>query len=541
MTHNEINRFGSANWADLSQLKRAGLLGRKGAYICHDVTGKHKLRLPGDGSIAYFGGAGCGKSSGFYIPNLLGDYFEGNSLQCDLRGELNAVSGLAASLQGYEHRAINPMGFAWAPQDRCNPFDHLCLDNPGLISDNRKTLMNVQTVGKDESGKSRWWEATALNDACMLNLAVLEANGHTSPKLFYEQLMRIEGDLDGWCNDLERMERSRFSDLQSWAGQIMQRQKEGRESFNAPMSELYTSFAFMQDPLIANTLDGNDFSMGDLSDPEKKIRIDMMIPMEYIGVWKPALRLLIGSAIIQKLRTNDASNRVGFFIDECGQLGNFPSIPELYTFGRGAGCFAACAWQSYSQAVKNFGEKGAEMILGSAQCRIFKAVRDMESARLVSEMCGSQTLQYDEPMEQAEARQFKRAAARRLIAGESFIDLSYEMHHFSQKAQHQTKQQRQLITPAEVLNLPGDQLIAFISGMDIDPILGSSKPYFHHRDYAGLFLNNPYHDQERVIVKARFGQKSRRVVSEAVPAKYAHLPQYRSGQWRYVEGFFPAA
>ena len=53
-------------------------------------------------------------------------------------------------------------------------------------------------------------------------------------------------------------------------------------------------------------------------------------------------------------------------------------------------------------------------------------------------------------------------------------------------------------------------------------------------------MPNPQHPpMDRVRVQGRFGSKWLPVITERVPERFAHLPQYRSGQWSFVKGYRP--
>ena len=96
------------------------------------------------------------------------------------------------------------------------------------------------------------------------------------------------------------------------------------------------------------------------------------------------------------------------------------------------------------------------------------------------------------------------------------------------------------MTPDEVLAMPEDRQILFISGKNLKPVLAHKYPYFTRRQMAGLYLANPYHPPtDSVPVAARFGKRRAAVVTEAVPDELAGFPQYRSGTWSYVTGYRP--
>ena len=89
--------------------------------------------------------------------------------------------------------------------------------------------------------------------------------------------------------------------------------------------------------------------------------------------------------------------------------------------------------------------------------------------------------------------------------------------------------------PEEVMNLGSDRAVFLHEDVKY-PILLDRKPYWTQRHLAGLYLPNSYHPPlDRVTVQTRWGQRTRRVITEQVPERFAHLPQYRDGVWSRVE------
>ena len=71
-------------------------------------------------------------------------------------------------------------------------------------------------------------------------------------------------------------------------------------------------------------------------------------------------------------------------------------------------------------------------------------------------------------------------------------------------------------------------------------MFANKYPYWTRIEMAGAYGPNPYHPPaDRVQVKTRFGMKWAKVITERVPGQYAHLPQYASGYWQYIEGYRP--
>jgi type IV secretion system protein VirD4 len=529
-------RFGSAGAATTQELKRAGIIGGRNISFGHDATRRHELRVPTDGSVALFGGAGSGKSASAFANALIGGHLPGNFVCFSPRGELDAVSMLSLSLQGYELYFINHTGMLGLPQHQCNPLDHLTINSPSLIPDTQK--MALDFCPTPAGMRTSWSFDDARRWVTDLSLYDAERSGCASLPGIYELLITMLGDLDAWCRHLDAMLESRFPTVRSFANEIMGLQREGRESFTAPMGVLQSAFAFMRDPRLQWTFSGSDFSFQWLTDPKRKIGVFIDWPIEYIETQAPAIRQAIGSAIQAKMRS-PGSAPVSILIDEAGQLKTFPSVRELYTYGRGAGLKSnMVAWQEISQIRAAFGPQ-ADEIIGSAQFRVFKGVRTLESANMVSRMAGTMTLPYDAAMEQSNAKRLKQQAAQRMLTGGSFFEAAADLRHYKEAEVHQTKQAREILKPDEVLNLPPTAMVAFASGLVEGPIMGHWINHFERPDFAGKYLNNPYYDAEFVSIKGRFGTKRARVIEERVPDALAHLPQYRGGTWRFVEGYRP--
>ncbi len=529
------NRFGSAEAMPLTELKRAGLLDGQGISFGFDETMRYELRVPGDGSVALFGGTGSGKSASAFSNPLIGGHMPGNFICFSPRGEIEKVAMLSLSLQGYEIYFVNHTGMLGLPQHRLNPWDHLQVDSPSLIPDVQKTALDLCPTPANI--KSSWSFDDARRWAGDFTLYDAERTGCASLPGLFELVCAIQGDLDVWCSHLDRMLNSRFITVRNFAGEIMALQQEGEDSFTAPLSVLKNALLFMRDERLQWTFSGNDFSLPWLTDKSRKIAVFVNCPIDYIEIQAPAIRQVIGAAIQHKLRSPGGSP-VSVLIDEGGQLRNFPSVRDLFTFGRGAGLASnMVAWQEISQIRDAFGGQ-ADEILGSAQFRVFKGVRTMSSAQMVSAMAGTMTLDYDAEKEQSNARRLKQQAAHKMLTGGGMFEAMADVRHYAQSQTHQTKQPREILKPDEVLNLPPTMMVAFASGLTQGAILGHWINHYERPDFAGLYLNNPYHSED-VSIKTRWGSKRARVIEESVPDKLAHLPQYQGGTWRYVEGYKP--
>ncbi|MEQ6334836.1 type IV secretory system conjugative DNA transfer family protein [Sphingobium sp. MK2] len=113
------------------------------------------------------------------------------------------------------------------------------------------------------------------------------------------------------------------------------------------------------------------------------------------------------------------------------------------------------------------------------------------------------------------------------------------MHH-REAATSRTKMQRALMTPDEILGMADDQMINFISGLDVPPILANKYPYYMTRSLNGLWQPNPLHPPlDRVKLPGMFGGSWHRVITADVTPELAHFPQYADGRIRYVDSHRP--
>ena len=538
MSFYQDNRFGSSKPATLAHWKSAGLLSGQGIGLTHDETKRHEARSPNDGGTAMFAGAGTGKSSSRYIPAILGNQFGNGVIFCP-RGEVSETTMLACSLDGYECYYMNPAGMLDLPNHTTNIFDNQTVDNPAIIANSQKRSADLCPIPPG-GGKANWPAEDAQDWLTQMQLLDASINGVVSPKGVNDIFCSIQGNLDEWEMYLRRGLDCPYPSVRRWGPQMMQLQEEGREGFTAPMGTLHTKLKFMQDERALNSISGNDFSLSWLFDPARKVRLFVVTPIEYMDVWGPMVRNIFGRVIQEKLQ-NPSHQQVHILIDECGQLGNFPSVVELYTFGRGAGLIPYCSWQEVAQIYAAFGVELAQAIIGSARYRLFSGIATLQTAELVSQMGGDMTLDYDDTLQQSGAKRQRQELMLSAMKGNiGMMEAAAGMRHLKVAETHQTKQPRRAITPDEVMNLPPGAAITFATGMLPGYSLGYWLKYFERPEFAGRYLPNSYHDPNNVLIPRRFGGPKRvPMVTERVPASLAHLPQYADGYWKYIQGYRP--
>jgi type IV secretion system protein VirD4 len=231
--------------------------------------------------------------------------------------------------------------------------------------------------------------------------------------------------------------------------------------------------------------------------------------------------------MIQGLRT-PGGKRVRIVLDEAGQLGCFEMMLRICTIGRAYDLILSMYYQSVGQVIENFGHQGLQTILASCQVRQFFGVRVHETAQMISDMLGIATLHFQDVRTEQQAAQDKAEVIRKIMSGEDFTEAAMRLEYLKHSGDACA---RPLMTPSEIMEMPVNEQLLFISGVDCPPILGGRIPYFKQKKLLGHFLPNPYHRPYNQVVLPRWhGRPIKRALHiENVPQELCHFPQYQRG------------
>jgi len=331
-----------------------------------------------------------------------------------------------------------------------------------------------------------------------------------------------------------------FPSVRRTGGELRTKEKEAPKEFYGIYSTLTQSVSFLGDPRILSSLKNPDFSLGDLCrDDEHPRTVFLNAPAEYAQILAPLNRVMFSVVMLYKSR-KPQSRRVTLICDEAGQLGRFEALMSAITYGRGAGLRTIAVFQDIGQIVRNYDEASLQGFIGSCQLRVFFGVRDYKTAKLISDMLGSQTLSYDNESQQEENRRKQWDAFQRFMNGEDPFASGYDFSHFGNASNNRSKMQRPLMTPDEIMSMPEDRAIAFISGLNIPPVYINKYPYYERKDLRGLWLPNPMHPPIDCVTLPDFwGARIASVITDDVPPHLVSFPQYQSRAVSYVEGFRP--
>ena len=532
MSDNEYYRHGSARWSTEEEIAHAGLLTPDGLHIGY--SGNRRLALKSDSPGLIFGGAGSGKARDWGIEAIIRHALARRPLWVlDPRGELLATTILAfAKVRSFVY-SFNPYRLHGLANHGLNPLDILQANDPRLHAD--CAFISASLIPLSGSANGQYFELRARQWIDALLKSRVERDGHTSFPVLARQLAMIESDPVAWDAELSAMEPSIHPDVRVAAGEIWQKQQNAPREFGAILGTIKAHLHFLNDPTVMANLDGADLSLRDLTDTQQTTSFFALVPMEYIGILSPLLRVLFTVSRLYKGRAPQAP-RLTMIVDEAGQMGRFESLLQAFTFGRGEGVRTIALFQDVGQIIRNFDPATLQSFIGSAQLRTFFGVRDFQTAQLISNMLGNATLEYDDERQQENAERYQRDALRRFVMGGD-EGAAFDYAHYRRAAQMRSKMQRPLMTPDEILAMEEDRQITFVSGLNLHPLFSCKRHYDDQKELNGLWLPNPFHPpHDKVRLRHRLGSRWQDVITAPVPPQLAHLPQYADGVIRYLGG-----
>lgn len=527
---NEEFRFGSAGFADSSDLRREGFYQHKPNSLMLGFHDGRPIYWSGAGGLLLIAGARSGKLRDVLAYNICCGMYSQSMLILDMKGELAAISQ-DQTKSGKHCYYWNPAGLHGLPQHRINPVDYIRSDSKTLVSDTKVFCQNI--LPKSGSPNASYFEERAQSFLEAIILTLVTIDGVLTLPRLYEVVNLIPGGGDEWLNFAFEMQEAGYPITKSVEEEIATSRGSKSNGFQGILGEMMSAIAPLSDPTLMQSVSPPyDCSMADLCD-DQPAHFYMMPPAEFVESWSPVIKALFVAGMIYKSRKPQATPQT-WILDECAQLGAFPLVTRMFTYGAGIGIRPWAVFQSREQ-MKAIGPDAHNIIPASAAVQSYFGVRDPETAKHLSSMLGQQTLTYDEKLLQSRAKHAREQAVQALLNGDDPVQTGLTMAHQSQASELRSKQQRSLRTNDEILNTSAHDQYIFADGLS-SPILGQKWPYYEQRFMAGRFHPNPYHPPlDKVRVKALIGHRWKKVVSEPVPEHFAHLPQYADGTWSYVE------
>ncbi|GBQ50968.1 type IV secretory system conjugative DNA transfer family protein [Komagataeibacter europaeus] len=439
---------GSARFATTRETRPLAQNG-DGLLIGRDRKSGKLLRYAGPAHLLTIAPTRTGKGVGTIIPNLL-DY-PGPVVCIDPKGENARITAHYRARFGPVH-VLDPFGVAGMVGAAFNPLARI--DPAGLdLADDAMTLADALVYdAPGEAGEAHWnEEAKALISGLILhivaseppatrNLATLRDHLTLAPQAFAALL----------------------ADMQSHGGLVARAAnrhlgKSDREAAGV-LSAAQRHTHFLDSPRMTAVLGGSDFTFADLK--ASPATVFLVLPPDRLATYARWLRLMLVQGLTDLARAPASPARsVLFLLDEFAALGRLEPVERAMGLMAGYGIQLWPILQDVHQLRALYERRAGTFLSNAGVLQVF-GVNDHDSAKLVSDLLGQETVVFE-------------TMSRAIDAEETGISFG---------AQHVG---RPLLTPDEVRTLREDLQLLFLAGQR--PIVAAKLRYYADREFAGKF------------------------------------------------------
>jgi type IV secretion system protein VirD4 len=456
-----VTTYGSARWADPSEIRKAGLSNPTGVFL--GLKDRDYLRHDGPEHVMAFAPTRSGKGVGLVVPTLL--TWPASAVIHDIKGENWQLTA------GWRARFSHCLLF--------NPTDLRSAAYNPLLEVRRgahevRDVQNIADMLVDPEGaleRRNHWEKTSHALLVGTILHVLYAGNDKSlpgvANFLSDPACPFETTLHRMMTT-KHLRDAPHPVVASAAREVL------NKSDNERSGVLSTAMSFLglyRDPTVAQVTSRCDWRIADLISAEHPVSLYLVVPPSDISRTKPLIRLIlnqIGRRLTESLDGSDGiarRHRLLMMLDEFPALGRLDFFESALAFMAGYGLRAFLIAQSLNQIDKAYGANHS--ILDNCHVRIAFATNDERTAKRISEMLGTAT----------ELRAQRNYAGHRLAPWLGHLMVSRQ------------ETARPLLTPGEVMQLPPDEAVVMASGHP--PIRANKLRYYRDPNFQQRMLAPP--------------------------------------------------
>ncbi|NRA74017.1 MAG: type IV secretory system conjugative DNA transfer family protein [Rickettsiales bacterium] len=444
--------YGDAKWASQEDVKRAKLRAKTGLLLGKDNKGNYVSS--GYQHALLFAPTGSGKGVGFVIPNLL--FWEDSCLVHDIKLENFELTS------GWRTKGLGQQCFLWNPTDpdgktHCyNPMDWIST-KPGQMVDDVQKMANLLLQKATD-----FWESEARS--LFVGIALYLCAVPEKIKSFGEVVRTIRSDdvaynlavvLDTVGKQIHPVA---YMNLAAFL------QKADKER-SGVISTLSSALELWANPLVDAATAKSDFNMQELK--KKRMTIYVGLTPDNITRLKKLMQVFYQQAtdFLTRKIPDDKEEPYGvlFIMDEFPTLGKMEAFKSGIAYFRGYKVRLFLIVQDTQQLKGIYEESGMNSFLSNSYYRITFAANNMDTANLISKLCGNKTV---ESISETRPK---------------FLDFSP-----GGKSQNVSKTSRALLLPQEVLTLSRDEQIVLIESFP--PIKSKKIKYYQDSFFTEKLL-----------------------------------------------------
>lgn len=452
ITHRDIFKgkekvHGDASWANDDDIERAGLRSKHGMLLGTDdsgyfVSGGYQHSL-------LFAPTGSGKGVGFVIPNLL--FWEESVVVHDIKLENHGLTS------GWRE-SIGQKCFTWSPADpdgntHCyNPIDWIST-KPGQMVD------DVQKLASLILPKVEFWENEARS--LFLGVVLYLIADPDKIKSFGEVVRTLRSDdvvynlAIGMDTLGKHIHPAGYMNLAAFL------QKPDKER-GSVISTLNSAVELWANPLIDTATATSDFNVQMFK--KEKTTVYVGLTPDNLKRLQPLMQIFYQQStefLSRKMPGKDEPYGVMFLLDEFPTLGKMDTFMTGIAYFRGYHVRLFLIIQDTQQLKGIYEESGMNSFLSNATFRITFAANNMDTANLISQLCGNKT-----------------------VTQESYT--KPKLLELGRKSVNVSEVQRALLLPQEVIGLPRDEQILLIESFP--PIRSAKIKYYQDKFFTKRLL-----------------------------------------------------
>lgn len=477
----EASSHGTARWAKPEEIKKSGLLNKKGVVLGLTMEGRY-LRHDGPEHIMCMAPTRSGKGVGIIIPTLL--VWPHSVLVTDIKGE---NWGLTA---GFRQKHLNNIVLKFDPTDdsglsaKFNPLSEIRLRTRSEVRDTQN-LADI-LVDPQGTGQLDHWAKTGHALLVGVALHILYINEHATLADLASFLSNPEMSFEETLYEMKAYQHVEDESLfQSLYGVrttvhpiVAQAAQELiNKSDNERSGVLSTAMSFIglyRDPIVAANTSCSTFKIADLMNFDKPVSLYLVVPPSDINRTRPLIRMILNLVVRQlteKMEFADGKSvqlykhRLLLLLDEFPALGRLDSFEAALAFIAGYGLKALLIMQSLNQLNKTYTNQNS--IVDNCHIRIVYTPNDEKTPEFISKLLGTKT-------EVVENKSYQT----------SFIKVMPKGYTVSTQ-----ESARALLTPGELGQFPRDQEIVLLAGMP--PIRARKVVYYQDQNFKKRLYDAP--------------------------------------------------
>ncbi len=469
----QATTYGSARWADASDIERVDLLGPQGVVL--GLYDNRYLRHDGPEHVLAVAPTRSGKGVGLVLPTLM--TWPGSAVIHDIKGENWALT--AGWRSRFSHCLLfdptNPLSARFNPLLEVRKGAHEVRD-----------VQNIADILVDPEGareRRDHWEKTAhaLLTGAILHVLYAEeektlarvATFLADPSRSILRTLKIMLTTNHLGTDEAPLAHPAVASI---ARELL------NKSDNERSGVVSTAMSFLglyRDPLIAANTARSDWRIADLMGAAQPVSLYLVVPPSDISRTKPLVRLILNQIARRLTETLNAAHdsaperKLLLMLDEFPALGRLDFFESSLAFMAGYGVRAFLVAQSLHQIDRAYGHNHA--ILDNCHVRVAFAPNDERTAKRLSDALGTAT----------ELRAQTNLSGKRFSAWLSHTSVSEQ------------ETPRPLLTAGEVLQLPPDDALVLVSG--VPPIRARKLKYYADRNFLARRLPAPKLAEDRTI------------------------------------------